>query len=155
LSFDIHIRTIADISASGHHGTMTVLIAQALGLLLAAAPAASTAPTAAEAYSQCLDSSSTNPEWADCGATYLKRLDDELNAAWKKASGSLDALSRKKLLEEQRAWLIFRDSSCQLWIDGNGREGQVLHFYGCRGAIIEARVRDLNGLYGLMHQDEE
>ena len=120
-----------------------------------AAALAWTGPASADdGYSQCIDATSTNPEWAECGAAYLKRLDEALNAAWKKTNASLDEQSRTDLLAEQRAWLKFLDSSCRFWANGSfGREGQVLHFYGCRAAIIQARIADLNGVYEQTHQD--
>jgi uncharacterized protein YecT (DUF1311 family) len=134
---------------------MKAMIAPALGFFAAALMWASPA-SADDAYSQCIDHTSTNPEWAGCGEAYLRRLDSALNAAWKKANASVDGQSRKDLLAEQRAWLKFRDSSCLFWANGSyGREGQVLHFYGCRAAVIEARISALKGIYELMHQDEQ
>jgi uncharacterized protein YecT (DUF1311 family) len=113
-----------------------------------------TAPSAADAWRQCIDKSMTNTEWGDGRGSYLKRLDDELNATWKKANMSLDdQQSRTQLLEEQRAWIKFRDASCQFYANGSfGREGQVLHFVTCRGEIIEARIASLKGVYELTHQ---
>src|SRR4051794_14293658 len=109
-----------------------------LNLVLAAA--LSGAPASFDdTYEKCINSTSTNPEWAGCGEVYLKQLDDSLNVVWKKAYASLDGPSRTQLLQEQRAWIKFRDASCQFYANGSfGREGQVLHFYGCRGAILEA-----------------
>jgi uncharacterized protein YecT (DUF1311 family) len=113
------------------------------------------ASSAADIWQQCIGNTATNVEWGGCSATYLKRLDDGLNAAWKKACASLDdEQSRASLLQEQRAWLKFRDASCQYYANGSfGREGQVLHFAACRGAIIEARITDLNGVCSTAHQD--
>lgn len=112
-------------------------------------------PSAVDAWQQCIDNTATNVEWGGCSATYLKRLDNELNAAWKKAYASLDDVqSRASLLQEQRAWLKFKDASCQYYANGSfGREGQVLHFAACQGEIIEARIKDLNGLCSTAHQD--
>jgi uncharacterized protein YecT (DUF1311 family) len=109
-----------------------------------------------DVYSQCIDRSSTNAEFSGCGEVYLRRLEDALNFAWKKAYASLDdGQSRSQLLEEQRAWINFKEKSCQFWTIGSaGREGQALHSYGCRGAIIDARISDLNSVYDLTHQDE-
>ena len=91
-----------------------------------------------------------------CGEDYLKQIDVQLTIAWKKALGSLgDKEARTPLLEEQRAWIKFKDASCWFYANGTfGREGQVLHFFGCRGAIIKARIADLNSVYELSHQDE-
>lgn len=129
---------------------MTIL-GIAAAALLSAAP-----PSAADAYTQCINGTSTNPEWAACGEAYLRRLDADLNEAWKKANASLyDEASRAQLLREQRAWLKFRDASCQFYANGSfGREGAVLHFYGCRAGVVEARVSDLDAVYALTHQDE-
>jgi uncharacterized protein YecT (DUF1311 family) len=123
--------------------------------LLSGALLTATAPSAADAWRQCIDNTMTNTEWGACGGFYLKRLDDELNTTWKKANTSLeDQQSRTQLLEEQRSWIKFRDASCQFYANGSfGREGQVLHFFACRGAIIEARITDLKSIYELTHQD--
>ncbi len=124
------------------------------GAALAGAKLAAIGPTAADAWRHCIDATTTNTEWSGCGAAYLDRLDTELNAAWKRANADLDQPSRNQLLEEQRAWLKFRDASCQVYANGAfGREGQVLHFTACRGEIIEARIATLNGIYELGHQD--
>ncbi|WP_353227943.1 lysozyme inhibitor LprI family protein [Novosphingobium sp.] len=125
-----------------------------LGLLASAAMAAAT-PTAADTWQQCISNTSTNAEWSGCGTTYLDRLDADLNVVWKKANAALpDQPSRSQLLEEQRAWLRFRDASCQVYASGAfGREGQVLHFVACRGEIIEARIATLKGITELSHQD--
>jgi uncharacterized protein YecT (DUF1311 family) len=127
-------------------------LALALGAFLSAGPA-----SADPVYDKCIDRTATNAEWAGCGAEYLERLDRALNIAWKKAISSLDdQKTRAELLAEQRAWIKFRDASCQIYANGYfGREGQVLHFVGCRAAIIEARISDLKGVYELTHQDSK
>jgi uncharacterized protein YecT (DUF1311 family) len=109
-----------------------------------------------DAYNRCLNSTSSNVEWARCGDVYLKQLEDALNVAWRKAYASLDdRQSRRQLVQEQRAWIKFKDQSCRYWTNSeSGREGQVLHSYGCRGAITDARISDLKGIYELTHQDE-
>lgn len=124
-----------------------------MGLLSVALLWASS-PSADDAYSHCIDSTSTNREWAGCGEAYLMRLDDALTAAWKKANASFsDRQTRAELLQEQRAWIRFKDASCQFYANGSfGREGQVLHFYGCRAAIIKARISDLSNAYELTHR---
>src|SRR6478609_7500292 len=97
----------------------TVAPAFFLGVLVWAGPALAD-PT----YDKCIAGTSTNSEWARCGSTYLKRL--------------------------ERAWISFKDASCQLFANGHfGREGQVVHFVGCRAAIIKARIADLNGISAL------
>ncbi len=121
---------------------MAVLVLLSGALLMANAPSAS------DEWQKCVNSTVTNPDWASCGIDYLKRLDGELNVVWKKAYAALgDPQSRAQMLEEQRAWLKFRDASCQFWANGQfGREGQVFHFAACRGAIIEARITGLKDM---------
>jgi uncharacterized protein YecT (DUF1311 family) len=128
-----------------------IIVGLLAGALLSAGPA-----SADDAYMKCIDNTSTNPEWAGCGEIYLKRLDDALNVAWKKAYESIDGESRAQLLQEQRTWIKFKEASCQFYMNGSfGREGQVLHFYGCRGPVIKARISDLNGIYDLAHEGDE
>ena len=116
--------------------------------LIFAAALSSTPPSFGDTYQKCVDRTSTNTEWASCGEAYLKHLDDALNVAWKTAYASLDRPSRTQFLKKQRAWVRFKDASCGFYANGSsGREGQVLHFYVCRGAILEARISDLRGLY--------
>lgn len=133
---------------------MRALTAPILACFVAAL--AWTTPASADtAYDQCIQRSSTNLEWAECGDALLQRLDIALNAAWKKANASIDEQSRKDLLAEQRAWLKFRDASCMFWANGSfGREGQVLHFFGCRAAITKARIADLEGVNEFLHQHQ-
>ncbi len=77
----------------------------------------------------------------------LDRREAALNAVWKAAYADLDADAKKALLDEQRAWIAFKDKSCAAWTTGYfGREGQVIHFYTCRGAVIDERIDYLENL---------
>lgn len=144
---------IADIQAARHDmwmwsATATIRVLPFLfGSFLWANPALSDV-----AYDKCINSTSTNTDWSRCGSAYLKRLDGALNAAWKKALSSLEGNGRAQLIQEQRAWIKYRDASCQYYANGEfGREGQVVHYVTCRAAIIEARISDLNGIYTVTH----
>lgn len=130
--------------------TFALPLAAFVGALLWVSPA-----VADPQYDQCVDKTSTNVEWSRCGTAYLKRLDEALNIAWRKAVSSLDdKQSRAEFLREQQAWIEFKDASCRFYANGSfGREGQVLHYVGCRAAIIEARISDLNAVYGLTSQE--
>lgn len=126
---------------------MKVSISAAVALVLTALLWAAPARADTE-YDQCIDRTATNSEWGECGDAFLARLDAALNVAWKKANASVEKSSRRALLEEQRAWLKFRGSSCRVWADRSfGREGQVLHFFVCRAGIIEARISYLSYLH--------
>ena len=131
-----------------------IVTVRALGCALAALGRATPA-SADDAYSHCLDNSSTNLEWGECGEALLERLDAALNTAWKGAKASVDQQTQKDLLVEQRAWLKFRDSSCMMWANGSyGREGEVLHYFGCRAGITNARISDLNGFSKFMSEHQ-
>jgi uncharacterized protein YecT (DUF1311 family) len=129
---------------------MRPLIAHSLVFLSAALLSANPA-LADQAYSRCVERTASNLEWAGCGEAYLKRLEVALSVSWKRTAASLDEESRKDLLQEQRAWLRFRDSSCMFWANGSfGRDGQVLHFFTCRADITQDRISDLNRVYEFM-----
>lgn len=92
-------------------------------------------------YDRCMEAAVTNPDYAACGGQMLDRLDADLNAAWKKAYADLDASSKQALLAEQRLWIAYKDKSCDYLASGAyGREGQTVHFYTCRAAVIEDRI---------------
>lgn len=100
-----------------------------------------------DGYDACMDRANTNQDFITCGTAMLERRDAELNQAWKSAYGDLDGKTKEVLLAEQRAWLAYRDKSCLYWGAGAfGREGQTVHFYTCRGAVIDARIAYLNEL---------
>ena len=107
-------------------------------------------PAVADAeHDRCIAASDgTNTSWATCGADLLKREDGRLNGAWKRVFAGLPDETRKNLLDEQRAWNAFKETSCLFYrSDDWGREGQVLHFPLCRAAVIAERVKALEG-YG-------
>lgn len=126
-----------------------------LALALAAAGTVWFAPTLAaeEAYKRCIDSSSTNTAWSQCGGEYIAREEKRLNATWVRVFPKLAPEARKALREAQRLWIPFKEKSCQHFLTGEyGREGQVLHYPSCRGAVIAARRRDLEGLETFLDQ---
>lgn len=113
--------------------------------LIAAALMAQASPALADTlYDKCVNATDTNYGWAECGGAYLKRADAALNAAWKQIFAGTTGKTRADLLKEQRAWIAYKDASCNFYSNGDwGREGEVLHFYGCRGAVIEHRTAEL------------
>ncbi|WP_182417564.1 lysozyme inhibitor LprI family protein [Bartonella sp. HY038] len=106
-------------------------------------------------YDKCLDDKAdgTNFDWSTCGAVYLKRIDNDLNITWRKIIDSYQShpngeTIKKQLIDQQRLWITFKEQSCQPFFDGfRGREGQVMHFFGCRGAIVEDRIAQLKQFY--------
>ncbi len=108
-----------------------------------AQPADSTADRLAGlevAYGECTHKAVTNPDYGVCGAARLKDGDTLLNEVWKRVYGDASGEVKRALLAEQRLWIAYKDRSCQFWLDGQGREGQVIHFPRCRAAVIEDRI---------------
>ena len=131
---------------------MTRALVCALAGLACATPA-----WADKAYDRCMDRATINPQMSWCGELYLRRLGAALNVAWKNANASLDQNSRasdtplqesrKNLLLEQRAWLKFREASCDFWANGSfGRDGQIIHWAKCRATITQERIAYLRGI---------
>lgn len=122
----------------------------AIGISTAVAVCKLTLPVPAhaeDAYQECMDTAITNTDFGECGGKLLKDEDDKLNQAWSKAYQLIDDQSKKALLAEQRAWIVFKEKSCQLYANGEwGREGQVIHFAGCRAAIIHDRTEELESI---------
>lgn len=100
------------------------------------------------AYDRCIDQSgSTNQAWGACGSAWITREDVRLNTTWRQVYPMLEGDAAKALLEEQRAWITYKDASCRFYVIGDyGREGQMLHYSMCRAQVIAARTRDLEGL---------
>ena len=118
---------------------------------------AATAPALAPAK-DCMDTASTNADFAICTGAKVTMADARLNQAWKRLfadqGGSATAPGRA-LLAEQRAWIAFRQKACaEYFLPDAGRESQVIHGPLCIAGIIDARTRDLNARYLLNHQDQ-
>ena len=98
-----------------------------------------------DAYPRCMDASNgSNPEWAACGGERIAADEALLNELWPQVYGPMEGEAKKALLAEQRAWITYKDKSCLWWLDGYGREGQVVHYPLCRSGVIEDRIRQLN-----------
>jgi uncharacterized protein YecT (DUF1311 family) len=105
-----------------------------------------TAPVLADSiYDKCIDEVGTqHPEDTACGAAYLERIERKLNEVWQVTYGKFTGKAKNDLLLEQRAWIAYKDKSCELYRnDIFGTLGERIRYYGCRGAVIEDRVKEL------------
>jgi uncharacterized protein YecT (DUF1311 family) len=131
------------------------LVALCLATSLQAQSRPAPAPSS-RAYDRCMQAAETNAAFQDCGERELTRQEALLTAAWRAANAMFDPFvtpgpeydeemvrSKQALLAEQRAWIHYKDLACRQWLDGFGREGQVIHFYSCRIGVVADRVRDL------------
>jgi uncharacterized protein YecT (DUF1311 family) len=112
------------------------------------------APIGDDAYDKCMNSSEgTNTAWAGCGGAWIEREEGRLAISWERVRNGLTGTSRTSLETEQRAWLAYKNASCEMFKSGYfGREGQVLHFPVCRAGLIAARVRELDVLWSFLNQ---
>ena len=109
-------------------------LAAAASFLALAAPAKADAP-----YDACMAKAVTNPDYGQCGAALVAREDKRLNTVWTRVYAKLEPAQKAELLDEQRAWIAYKDKSCGYWLEGNGREGQVIHYPACRAEVIADR----------------
>ena len=122
---------------------MLKLLAAFLGLLVIGSSAA----RADDAYDACMKKAVTNFDFSECGGAYVKRADAALNAAWKKTYGLASGQTAKDLLAEEQAWIAYKEKSCLFYANNeSGRQGQVIDFPGCRGAVIEQRTKERVGI---------
>ena len=102
-----------------------------------------------------MDTAQTNPEFAACTESKIEAADHRLNAAWNrlfKAEGGSETDEGRALLNEQRAWLKFKEVACsEYFMPLSGREAQVIHGPLCIAAIINDRADDLINRYKLMN----
>jgi uncharacterized protein YecT (DUF1311 family) len=99
------------------------------------------------AYGTCMDTAKTSLDMSACGGAWRLRSEANLNSAWRKAIqavGGSKSEAANDLLNEQRAWIIFKDKSCSFYY-GNafGSMHRSISAPICRNAIIEARTQQL------------
>ena len=104
-------------------------------------------------YSNCLNTTSTNVDWSACSNAEIDLQEKILKKVWKNVSKEMKTYSNDAfvaLLDEQRAWIKYKDSACTYYTSRTdddtptfGREGMVLHYGACVASIIAERVEYL------------
>jgi uncharacterized protein YecT (DUF1311 family) len=101
-------------------------------------------------YTECLNSMTTNVQLEECSKQEIDRQEKSLTEAWKETYATMKKISERAaqtLLDEQRAWVKFKDAACLFFLSGDfDREGVVLRFGVCRAPIIAQRVEALKAL---------
>jgi uncharacterized protein YecT (DUF1311 family) len=99
-----------------------------------------------------MDSAMTSLDMRDCGAEELRRLNSALTSAWKAAqarfsdpSEPFSAAARQRLLDEQRAWIRFKDVACGYFYETGdfGTMGPSATAPPCLAAVFRERIRYL------------
>ena len=107
-------------------------------------------------YTECVNSATTNTQRGECSEHEIDRQEKSLTATWEEAYAAMEkmsAVAAETLLDEQRAWVKFKDAACLFYESGAfGREGAGLQFGVCKAAIIAQRVGVLKALMQDMKQ---
>lgn len=79
-----------------------------------------------------------------CLAERYRFWDDILNNAYAQVIGQLDDAREERLRSAQRAWITYRDLTCEMEADAmRGGSGEAMLRAGCLSRLTEARARDL------------
>ena len=125
---------------------MKSLFRAALAIAIAALPLPARAQPAEVGdarYRACLDSAHDSPAMRGCGDEWVAREEAALNAAWRVLLPLIDRDRRAALLEEQRAWVRFKDLSCAYLTDHYGSMAPDIFFARCRARILAERTAEL------------
>jgi uncharacterized protein YecT (DUF1311 family) len=96
-------------------------------------------------YKACIDATGKNDEWAACGGELIKRNEAQMDAQMKRLREAADPETMKTIDIEQKAWIVFRDSACEIYSNAYnfGREGQVLSYPLCKANLVAERAEQL------------
>lgn len=97
-------------------------------------------------YNRCIRLAEGYAGNVACGEEALARGEAALTLAWKHAYASLDAKSKIALLQEQRAWIAYKDKSCRLFYEGEWGSLRSVRFAECRSKILSDRIQSLSNI---------
>ncbi|MBD9502694.1 DUF1311 domain-containing protein [Pseudomonas sp. PDM23] len=101
---------------------------------------------AAQAADDCADAQ-TQAEINACTGAAYKASDKRLNDLYGQYRQRLDAGQRKALTAAQKAWLNYRDLSCQFETAGaKGGSGYPMAYSNCLKAMTDNRIKELQAL---------
>ncbi|HZT88914.1 MAG TPA: lysozyme inhibitor LprI family protein [Stellaceae bacterium] len=118
------------------------------GLMLRACVAHAAEPS--PAFTKCINTHTTNLAWSQCSDQEISRQEQRLSQAWKTTFAAMKHHSPKAaalLLQEQHAWVRYKNAACQYYASGTfGEEGKALDYGACKAALITQRIDDLKDL---------
>ena len=134
----------------------TVMRVSVVALVLSGSIYAAFGADLSKEYTECVDSATTNTQRGECYEHEIDRQEKSLTEAWEEAYAAMEkmsAVAAETLLDEQRAWVKFKDAACLFYESGAfGGEGARLQFGACKAAIIAQRVGALKALMQDMKQ---
>lgn len=98
-----------------------------------------------DAYDRCVkESDSTSVAFQQCGVEWILREERRLNEVWKAVYAVAIGRTRADLLNEQRAWIVYKDKSCEFYANSDyGSQGRVLNYPNCRARVLGQRTKEL------------
>ena len=100
-------------------------------------------------HDRCIDEARNGSEFRACGFAWIDREDARLNAAWRELLPRFEGRDseRAALVAEQRAWIAFKDQSCDFfWSESWGMIGRDTWYAHCRAGVIATRTAQLRAL---------
>jgi len=110
-------------------------------------PAVSAEPS--EAFTSCMDATSSTAGMLDCIGTENERVDGAMNSLWTEQFPSLSETMKTDLRASQRAWIAYRDTTCDFsasLYEGGSFAGVA--YSDCVRQITTDRLEWLSGIFG-------
>jgi uncharacterized protein YecT (DUF1311 family) len=98
-------------------------------------------------YSTCMDmSGGVTANMVECTQNELVVWDKKLNAAYSSTMKTLSPFQKKKLVDAQRLWILFRDASCAFYTNPEGGTLQQVQYIDCLLTATKTRAIDVEAL---------
>ncbi len=96
----------------------------------------------------CLSATQTDPGYTDCYGSAIDRADKQLNVQWKKLMsivGGAKSEAGQSLIKEQRAWIAFKEESCNFyWGSNYGSMHRTIIGPSCRLNVYQSRIAQID-----------
>lgn len=98
-------------------------------------------------FSTCMDASGgVTAGMIDCITAEYKQQDARLNKAYKSLMAGLNAERGKQLKAAQRAWIKFRDTNCEFYMDPDGGTLARVNANDCMMQMTAHRAQEIERL---------
>lgn len=124
------------------HRLKTAAMVTVLTLLLTLAVTVQ-ATNLTKAFDVCIEKARSNVGVINCTDDEIKRQDERLNKTYAALRSDIDPARRPALLQAQRAWIQFRDSNCDFYLDPNGGSIAPILATGCLMRMTADRADEL------------